>query len=261
MRLKNKIALITGAVRGIGLRTADLFEQEGANVIRTDINASKNIYKLNVADKEDWKNIFTKIKEWHGSLDILVNNAGITGLEEQNILCDPENETLSNWRKVHAVNLDGVFLGCKYMIPLMKKRGGSIINISSRSGMVGIPHAGSYASSKAAVRNHTKTVALYCAEKNYNIRCNSIHPAAILTEMWNPILAKNREETIAKISADIPLKRMGLPIDVANAILFLASDESSYITGSELTIDGGILAGSTVTINTTQEKDGTTRNK
>lgn len=192
--------------------------------------------------------MFSKIKDCHGYLDILVNNAGITGLEEDT-LCDPENESLSHWHKVHAVNLDGVFLGCKYMIPLMKKNGGSIVNISSRSGMVGVPNAGSYSSSKAGVRNYTKTVALYCAERDYNIRCNSIHPAAILTEMWDSVLGKNREEVIAKISADIPLKKMGFPIDVANVALFLASDESLYITGSEISIDGGILAGSTSSIN------------
>ncbi len=128
----------------------------------------------------------------------------------------------------------------------MKTRGGSIINISSRSGLVGIPRAVAYASSKAAIRNHTKSVALYCAEERYPIRCNSIHPAAILTPMWEPMLGKTEEQrqaALASISQDIPLKKMGEPLDVAYAAVYLASDESKYLTGVELNIDGGILAG------------------
>ena len=129
----------------------------------------------------------------------------------------------------------------------MKNHGGSIINMSSRSGIVGIPRAAAYASSKAAVRNHTKTVALYCVEEGYPIRCNSIHPAAILTPMWEPMLgndAAQRQQAIQAIANDIPLKAMGKPIDVAYAAVYLGSDESQYITGIELNIDGGILAGS-----------------
>jgi NAD(P)-dependent dehydrogenase (short-subunit alcohol dehydrogenase family) len=124
--------------------------------------------------------------------------------------------------------------------------GGSIINISSRSGLVGIPGAAAYAASKAAVRNHTKTVALYCCQQGYDIRCNSVHPAAILTPLWDPMLGsgKEKEANIAHIAKDIPMKKMGMPEDVAYAVLFLASDESKYITGIELVIDGGILAGS-----------------
>ena len=122
----------------------------------------------------------------------------------------------------------------------------SIVNISSRSGLVGIPAAVAYASSKAAVRNHTKSVALYCAEKGYPIRCHSIHPGAILTPLWDAMLGEGepREAAIKGIAADIPLKVMGTPEDVAYAALYLASDESKYVTGIELNVDGGILAGS-----------------
>jgi 3(or 17)beta-hydroxysteroid dehydrogenase len=183
-------------------------------------------------------------------LDILVNNAGVTGFQEGFGPQDPENASLTSWQKVHAVNTDGVFLGCKYGIQMMKQGdGGAIVNISSRSGLVGIPGAAAYASSKAAVRNHTKTVALYCCEQGYKIRCNSVHPAAILTPMWEPMLGNGseREERIAVISKDIPMKKMGSAEDVAHAILFLASDESKYITGIELTVDGGILAGASAT--------------
>jgi NAD(P)-dependent dehydrogenase (short-subunit alcohol dehydrogenase family) len=144
---------------------------------------------------------------------------------------------------VHAVNLDGTFLGCRYAIGAMKAKGeGSIINISSRSGLVGIRGAAAYASSKAAIRNHSKTVALYCAQKGWRIRCNSIHPAAILT----PLLGEgpDREARVAAFVADTPLKRFGAPAEVAALAVMLASDEAGYVTGSEFNIDGGLLAGS-----------------
>jgi 3(or 17)beta-hydroxysteroid dehydrogenase len=145
------------------------------------------------------------------------------------------------------VNADGTFLGCRYAIRAMKSQGrGSIINISSRSGLVGIPLAAAYASSKASIRNHTKSVALYCAQQGWSIRANSIHPAAILTPMWEPMLGtgQEREERMRVMVADTPLKRFGRPEEVAAIALMLASDEASYVTGTELTIDGGLLAGS-----------------
>ena len=152
---------------------------------------------------------------------------------------------MESWEEIHRVNSTGVMLGCKYAIPIMKKNGGSIVNISSRSGLVGIPGAVAYASSKAAVRNHTKSVALYCAENGYNIRCNSIHPAAIMTPMWDAVLGKGeqRETIIKEIEDGIPMGHFGKPMDAAYGILYLASDESKYVTGIELSIDGGILAG------------------
>ena len=258
MRLKNKIALITGAASGIGKSCAEMFAAEGATVIVSDINddqgqstvnhiGSNAIYHhLDVKTESEWIAITSFIEDNYKSLDIVVNNAGITGFVPDIGSQDPEHTSLDSWHRVHAVNLDGVFLGCKYAIAMMKKHGGSIINISSRSGIVGIPRAAAYASSKAAVRNHTKTVALYCAEERYNIRCNSIHPAAILTPMWDAMLGNDknsREEAIKNIANDIPLKAMGKPEDVAYAAVYLASDESVYLTGIELNIDGGILAG------------------
>ena len=147
------------------------------------------------------------------------------------------------------MNLDGVALGCKYGIRLMRHRGGAIVNVSSRSGVVGIPGAAAYASSKAAVRNHTKCVALYCAARGYRIRCNSVHPGSILTPMWDPVLGEGaaREAAIAALSREVPLGRMGQPSDVAEAVLYLVSEASSYVTGTELHVDGGILAGSAAT--------------
>ena len=182
----------------------------------------------------------------HRRLDVLVNNAGVTGFHQKWGLQDPEHATLKSWRAVHAVNLDGVFLGCKHAIPLMKEsKAASIINISSIAGLIGIPMAAAYASSKAGVRNHTKTVALYCAEKRYPIRCNSIHPGAIQTPIWDPLIGKGPEvdSRIKLLIKDTPLKRFGTPEEVAAAVLFLASSESTYITGTELYVDGGSMAG------------------
>ncbi|MDQ7020074.1 MAG: SDR family oxidoreductase, partial [Robiginitomaculum sp.] len=183
-------------------------------------------------------------------LDVLVNNAGITGFENGPINHDPEHASLADWRAVHAVNTDGTFLGCRYGIAAMRGRpSGSIINISSRSGMVGILAAAAYAASKAAIRNHSKTVALYCAQNGLNIRCNSIHPAAILTPMWEPMLGEGeaREARMKAMVADTPMQRFGTSKEVAALAVLLASDEAAYITGSELTIDGGLLAGSAAT--------------
>lgn len=180
------------------------------------------------------------------SCDVVVNNAGITGFEDGAVPHDPEHASLEAWRAVHLVNLDRTFLGCRYAIGAMKAKGsGSIINMSSRSGLVGIPRAAAYASSKATIRNHSKTVALYCAQQGWAIRCNSLHPAAVLTPMWEPMLGNgpDRDARIAALVADTPLKRFGTVQEVAAIAVMLASDEVSYITGSEFNIDGGLLAG------------------
>lgn len=259
-KLSGKTCLVTGAARGIGEAIARAFHDEGAIVIITDKNIDtgqavassigSKFYKLDVAAEADWLQIADLVPR----IDVLVNNAGITGFEELNNETfphhDPENASLESWRSVHAVNLDGTFLGCRYAIRAMRKSGkGSIINISSRSGMIGVPMAAAYASSKAGVRNHTKSVALYCAAQGLNIRCNSIHPAAVMTPMWEPILGDgpDREARAASFVADTPLQRFGQPSEVAALAVLLASDEAAYMTGSELTIDGGILAGSAAT--------------
>lgn len=252
-RLANKIALITGAARGIGAAIARAFVLEGAVVCITDINDAQGAqlaselnarYRhLDVREELQWSDVTAEI----GRLDIVVNNAGITGFENGFVAHDPEHASLADWHAVHAVNTDGTFLGCKYAIRAMRRHGaGSIINISSRSGFVGIPAAAAYAASKAAVRNHSKTVALYCAEQGLKIRCNSIHPAAVLTPMWEPMLGDDpdREARMAALVKDTPLRRFGLPEEVAAVAVMLASDEAAYMTGSEITIDGGILAGS-----------------
>ncbi|AMY70722.1 SDR family oxidoreductase [Frigidibacter mobilis] len=256
-RLAGKTALVTGAARGIGAAIARAFAAEAARVIVTDIDVEGGqatasaiggtFARLDVASEAGWDEIASRFP----ALDVLVNNAGITGfegpLEGAPPAHDPESARLADWRAVHAVNLDGTFLGCRYGIRAMRARGaGSIINISSRSGLVGIPMAAAYASSKAAIRNHTKSVALYCAGQGLNIRCNSIHPAAVMTPMWEPMLGTgpDRADREAALVADTPLRRFGRPEEVAALAVLLASDEAAYMTGAELTIDGGILAGS-----------------
>ncbi len=252
-RLDNKLCIVTGAARGIGAAIAEAFVEEGASVVVTDRqdrpgrrladDLGASFVHLDVAAEDDWE----RLAEIHAQVDVLVNNAGITGFEAGLKAHDPEHASLSDWREVHATNLDGTFLGCRYAIGAMRATGsGSIINLSSHSGMVGIPLAAAYASSKAAVRNHTKSVALYCAQQGLNIRCNSIHPAAIMTPMWEPLLGTGpeREANAASFVKDTPLQRFGTPKEVASLAVLLASDEASYMTGSELTIDGGILAGS-----------------
>lgn len=274
-RLKGKVALITGAAQGIGEAIAVLFASEGCEVILTDIqdergkalsdqintersnsssdSCGRSVYQhLDVTQEANWIAIQSFVETQFGRLDVLVNNAGITGFLKTSGPHDPENLDIDSWRSVMDVNLDGVAFGCKYGIQLMKaSTAASIVNISSRSGLVGIPAATAYAASKAGVRNHTKSVALYCAEQGYPIRCNSIHPGAILTPMWDAMWASmsvkgaEREAAIQSVGNDVPLGKMGDPIDVAYAALYLASNEAKYVTGIELNIDGGILAGST----------------
>lgn len=255
-RLQDKTCVVTGAASGIGLAIARQFHAEGAQVILTDCDTAAGsaaaaaigcrFVALDVRDEAAWAALATQAPV----IDVLVNNAGVTGFEHGAVAHDPEHASLADWRDVHAVNLDGTFLGCRYAIGAMKGQGkGSIINISSRSGLVGIPFAAAYAASKAAVRNHTKSVALYCAQAGWQIRCNSIHPGAILTPLWEPMLGTgpDRDARMRALVADTPLKRFGTPEEVAALAVMLASDEATYVTGAEFNIDGGLLAGSAAT--------------
>ncbi|RGP40862.1 putative oxidoreductase YxbG [Altererythrobacter insulae] len=252
-KLDRKTCIVTGGARGIGRGTCEAFAREGAQVILTDIDeyegrkaADKigcDFFPLDVRSEADWD----QLARSHPQIDVLFNNAGITGFEDSPGPHDPENCSLDDWHAVHAVNTDGVFLGCRFALKAMKANGtGSIINMSSRSGLVGIPGAAAYAASKAAIRNHSKSVALYAAQNGWQIRCNSIHPAAILTPIWEPMIGDgpDREEKMAALVADTPLKRFGTIEEVAQLCVFLASDDSAYMTGSELTLDGGLLSGS-----------------
>jgi len=257
-RLNGKVALVTGAARGIGAAIARAFAAQGAFVLVTDIDEAGAAAqaeqlgpcaahtKLDVRAEADWVAAVDGLVAARGKIDVVVNNAGITGFEAGIVAHDPEHAALADWRAVHAVNLDGVFLGCKHAIRAMRPAGtGAIVNIASRSGMVGIPGAAAYASSKAAIRNHTRSVALYCAEQGLNIRANAICPAAIMTPMWEAVLGSgpDRPAREAAAIADCPMKRFGRPEEVAALAVLLASDEAPYMTGAELVLDGGILAG------------------
>jgi 3(or 17)beta-hydroxysteroid dehydrogenase len=258
-RLMGKTALVTGAARGIGLAVARRLRDEGATVVLSDLNDANGereaaalgraaVYRhLDVREPAQWQLVTDEIVRQYGRLDILVNNAGVTGFEAFPGPHDPAQVPLEAWRAVMATNLDGVMLGCQAAIRVMRPVGqGSIINIGSRSGVVGIPGACAYAASKAGVRNHTKSVALWCAEQGLAIRCNVVQPAAILTPMWEPMLGDgpDREANIAVAVAETPLRRFGTVEEVAALVTYLASDESAYCTGAEFTIDGGLLAGS-----------------
>lgn len=261
-RLQDKITLVTGALGGIGVAIVSAMQAEGAQVWATDIRDEEGAaftqtlgsqvqyHRLDVRRAGDWAAITHAITARHGRLDVLVNNAGITGFEEGVVPHDPEHVSLDAWHAVFATNLDGVMLGCQAALRMMGPAGcGSIVNISSRSGLVGIPQAAAYAASKAAVRNHSKSVALYAAQRGWSIRCNSVHPAAIMTPMWETMLGTGpgRAAREHAMVADTPLRRFGTAAEVAALVVYLASDESGYTTGAELVLDGGLLAGSVAT--------------
>lgn len=195
--------------------------------------------------QDDWHTAEQAIVAHDGRLDVLVNNAGITGLEN-GAAQDVASVALDDWRAVLATSFEGAVLGCQMAIRAMRSDGGgSIVNIASRSDHVGIPAAAAYAASKAAVLNHTRGVALHCAERDLNIRCNTISPAAIMTLRWEPILGDgpDRDARMAEFVADTPLRRFGKSSEVAALAVLLASDEARYMTGTDLPLDGGLLAG------------------
>ncbi|MDP3062361.1 MAG: glucose 1-dehydrogenase [Chloroflexota bacterium] len=249
MRLEGKVALVSGAARGIGAATARLFAREGARVAISDIleaegartaeeiraaGGEASYVRLDVRAPDDWKRAVDATVSKYGRLDILVNNAGIQ-------IARPsfEQVTLEDWEKVMAVNATGVFLGCKAVVEQMKRqRSGSVVNISSISGIVGISAQAAYAASKGGVRIFTKYLAIQLAR--YGIRANSIHPGGVETVMTN--FGGTDPEARKRSIAAHPLGRLGQPEDIAYGALYLASDEASWVTGSELVIDGGYTA-------------------
>ena len=246
-RLEGKVALVTGAASGLGKATATLMVSEGAKVVLADLNAEAGaavaeslgpdacFALLDVTDESQWPGVIQLAVARFGGLHILVNNAGISPHDTI------EDIEIEKWRRIHAVNLESVVFGCKHAIPVIAQHGGgSIVNLSSIAGMRGIADYASYGSSKAGIRNLTKSVAMHCAQKGHNIRCNSVHPGSIDTPILDADKAKHgAEAAIAMREKAIPLKRVGRPEEVAYAVLFLASDEASYITGAELVVDGG----------------------
>lgn len=255
-RVRGKIALVTGGALGLGLASAKMLAHEGASVVITDIKdgegeaAAKSIRDAgakplylhhDVSREEDWQNVIAQTVKEFGRLDVLVNNAGV------GIGASPDEQTLEQWRFLMSINLDGVFLGTKHAIRAMKKhppQGGSIINLSSIEGLVGDPNLGAYNASKGGVRLYTKSVALWCAREKLDIRVNSIHPGYIWTPMVDNYLRQSGDVAEGRKALDAmhPIGHVGEPDDIAYGVVYLASDESKFVTGSELVIDGGYTA-------------------
>ncbi|MES2262422.1 MAG: SDR family oxidoreductase [Pseudomonadota bacterium] len=247
-RVKNKVVIVTGAASGVGKENALLLAKEGARVVLTDVNVEgaqavaaeigENAFAMrhDIASEEGWKQVVEATLERFGKLDVLVNNAAILAMGTI------ENTTLEGWRQIQRINADGYFLGCKYGVEAMKDHGGAIINMASLAALAGMAHFCAYSASKGAVTALTRSVAAHCKQQGYKIRCNSIHPDGILTPMvLNLMGGAGKAPEGVKVEGD-PMARMCLPQDIANLVLFLASDESRFINGSELRIDNGQLA-------------------
>ena len=256
-RVAGKTALITGAAGGLGQAMAWMLAREGAKVALTDTNlegaqtlagainaehpGAAFAFAHDVTDEAQWIAVVDQAVAAMGGLSILINNAGIG--------CDfvwSEQDTLENWRRVQAVNVESIMLGCKHAMPHLRASGAaSIVNISSVAGLAAAPGMGAYNATKAAVWMYTKTMALEAAKAGWNVRCNSVHPVFIRTPILDPFVAMaGGDEATAhqKLARGIPLKRIGEPDDVAWCVLYLASDESKFVTGAEFKIDGGMLA-------------------
>lgn len=254
MRVKGKMALVTGGASGLGRATALLLAREGARVAVTDINAEgaqKVADEINeiadgrgyafvhdVTSEDQWQSVLSGAVTAMGGLNVLVNNAGIGGGTTV------EETDFETWKKVHAVDVDSVFLGCKYALPHMRAHApGSIVNISSIAGLIAGHNMAAYNSAKAGVWLLSKSVALHCAKRGYRIRCNSVHPTFIDTPILDGMAASmGRDVLLEKLARQVPLGVVGEPNDIAYAVLYLASDESKFMTGAELKLDGGISA-------------------
>ena len=256
-RVAGKLALVTGAAQGLGAAQARILAREGARVLCTDINeagaheTARAIdaefgagiafgFAHDVADPDHWVAAVEEARDKLGGLSVLVNNAGV------GVRGNIETCTYDEWKRGFAINVDSVFLGCQKALPLMKDhQPGSIVNISSIAGLIASDTMPGYNASKAAVWMLSKSVALYCAKQGWNIRCNSVHPTFVDTPILDGIVrSSGREKSVImdKLARQIPLGRVGEPDDIANGVLYLASDESKFMTAAELKLDGGISA-------------------
>lgn len=256
-RVAGKLALVTGAAQGLGAAHATLLAREGARVVCTDINqegAEATAARINsecgaghavgirhdVTNPDDWEAAVDTAREEIGGLNVLVNNAGI-GVAGNIETCD-----FDDWKRCFAVNVDSIFHGCQKALPLMREHApGSIINISSIAGLIASDTMPAYNASKAAVWMLTKSIALHCAKNNMQIRCNSVHPTFVDTPILDGTARAHKldkDVLMDKLARQIPLKFVGEPNDIANAVVYLASDESRFMTGAEIKLDGGISA-------------------
>ncbi|MFP6696493.1 MAG: glucose 1-dehydrogenase [Alphaproteobacteria bacterium] len=261
-RVEGKVAIVTGGGTGIGRATARRLAEEGAIVTITDVNVEAGqavadelggkamFIQQDVRQEADWQRLMDQVADKQRRLDILHNNAGILATQQMQFLADTDVE---QWRAIQAVNVEGVFLGCKYGVAAMsvggRERGGAgggaIVNMSSVAGLIGTPGAIAYGASKGAVRQLTKSVAIDCAKKGLGIRCNSIHPGIIQTNMGEEVMhlgGGDPERAWKAFIKSVPMDEPGRPEDIANCVLFLASDEARHVTGAELVVDGGITA-------------------
>ena len=243
-RVAGKVAIVTGAASGMGKADAELLAREGARVVLADLNEADGkavadaigeaavFMRLDVTDEENWRSVVAATLEQFGRLDILVNNAGMIALGS---IVDTD---LASWRQINAVNSDGVFLGCKHAIPAMAESGGgSIINMSSVAAIHGQSFVAAYTASKGAVRALTKSIAMFCKEQKNGIRCNSVHPDGVKTPMVVKVATGKDTATQEEIDELGRVTNMCDPEDVANLVLFLASEESRFINGAEMLID------------------------
>ncbi len=254
-RVQDKICLVTGGARGLGLAAAEALLAEGAKVMITDLDQAAGetevarLRKLgfairfmvqDVSSEEQWDQTLEQTAHIWGGVDVVVNNAGVAAL------ADVEKESLKHWKATLSVNLDGVFLGTQAGIARMKSRGGSIVNIASIEGLIGEPLIPAYNASKGGVRLFTKSAAIHCARAGYKIRINSVCPGFAETQMVGAAVASlppdEAKVFVERTLARIPMGRFARPDEIAKAVLFLASDESSYMTGSDLVVDGGMTA-------------------
>ena len=252
-RLEGKAALVTGAASGIGRECCRIFADQAAHVVAADIDESGGLTTsdeigescifqlLDVTDEGQWRSVVKRAVERFGSLDVLVNSAGV------GFSGNFEDTSLEDWERTLRINLTGVFLGCKTLVRALRDAtaSASIINLSSIAGLVGGEDIAAYSASKGGVTLLTKSIALSCASRRLGIRCNSLHPTYVDTEMLDPVanLFSTRAEMVRGMESEIPLGRLASPWDIAQAALFLASDESAMVTGSAMVVDGGTTAG------------------
>jgi len=252
-RVEGKVAMVTGGGLGLGRASALLLAREGAKVVVSDVKAAEGqavvaeiekaggqalFVQQDVSQEADWARAMEEALRRFDRLDVLVNNAGVA------LSANVEETTLEKWRWLMSINLDGVFLGVKAGVKAMKGRGGSIINLSSIEGLIGDPNLAAYNASKGGVRLLTKSAALYCAKQGYGVRVNSIHPGYIGTPMVKGYVEEQADPAAARaaLAALHPLGHIGEPDDIGYGVLYLASDESKFVTGAELVIDGGYTA-------------------
>ena len=238
-RLKDKVVLITGAAGAVGSAVGEAIVRAGGIALATDLDGRSGIdHVLDVTSEDDWRRTIADVERAFGAIHGLVNSAGIATLGTV------EDTDYATWRRIMSINLDGTFLGCKHAMPLLKRQGGAIVNLSSVSGLVGGHNLAAYNASKGGVRLLTKSVALYGARLTPQVRCNSVHPAFLEGPLIDDIAAQtgHPDGAKARMTRDVPLGRLGTPAEVADLVVHLLSDEALFVTGAEFAIDGGLTA-------------------